>query len=270
MKTLLLSIVGLAAAISAASAQITTLARTVPNYDPLFPNPNQVDVMYPSAAWYGSFTASLPPAWMSNRGGVVNFDPPQTAPWPTPVAGTNAIRASYGVSHTQGFGVSIPTLGDIGYHAPVLPISGRGDLMTKTGGVMGLGLSTTTGPIRQAGLTVLQHPQRPQKVSVTFVQAVPGAPIVYSFLIPAGPSNRDTFCGATSTVPGGIIGVRIHDVDALTGAPFRLVIDDLAFITRPLIVPVPVPVPTPVDAVTTKSVTNPGPVVRGDAVAADQ
>jgi hypothetical protein len=251
MKTLLLSIAGLAAAISAASAQVTTFARTVPNYDPVFPNPNQVDVMYPSAAWYASFTASLPVAWAANRGGVVNFDQPQTAPWPSPLVGTNFIRASYGISYTQSFGVSVPTLGDIGFHPPVIPISGKGDMMTKTGGVMGLGFTTTTGPVRQAGLTILQHPQLTQKVTVTFVQAVPGMPITYSFFIPAGPSNRDTFCGATSTVAGGIIGVRIHDNDALTGAPFRLVIDDLAFITKPSIVPVPIPVPVPFDPVAT-------------------
>ena len=48
-------------------------------------------------------------------------------PWPTPAAGTNAIRAFYGASYTQTFGVSIPLLGDINNHAPVLPISGSGE-----------------------------------------------------------------------------------------------------------------------------------------------
>ena len=258
MKSLLTTALCLAAAVSVSNAQITTTARTVPTYDPNVPNPNQVDVKLPSAAWYASFTANVASAWNVNRGGVVNFDMPETAPWPTPLVGTNAIRASYGVAHTQTFGVSIPTIGDINTHAPVVPISGKGDMMTKTAGNMAMKFSTTTGPIRHAGLTILQHPQLPQKVTVSWVQAVPGAPIVYSFLIPAGPSNRDTFVGATASVPGGIIGVRIHDVNAFTGAPFRLVIDDLAFITR-----YPVIIADPADpvVVTRPGGANPDPVV---------
>lgn len=271
MKTMLTTALCLAAAVTVSQAQITTAARTVPTYDPAFPNPNQVDVKFPSAAWYASFVANVATAWNGNRGGVVNFDPGQTLPWPTPLVGTNAIRASYGIAGTQTFGVSIPTIGDINSHAPVVPISAKGDMMTKTAGIMGLGFTTTTGPVRLAGLTVLQHPQLPQKVTVTFVQAVPGAPIIYSFLIPAGPSNRDTFCGAAATVPGGIIGVRIHDVNALTGAPFRLVIDDLAFVTKqPVIVINPVPVPVPVRPVQKLISEEPvaGEVTRPDTAAA--
>jgi hypothetical protein len=245
MKSLFISFLSLAAAVSLSNAQVVTMARTVPSYDPLFPNPNQVDVKLPSAPWYAAFTANVAAAWGVDRGGVVNFDHPETVPWPTPLVGTHGIRASYGVSHTQWFSTSIPLLGDIGNHAPVVPVSGRGDMMSKYPGHMALKFSTTTGPIRQAGLTVLQHPQITQKVTVHFIQAFPGAVITYTFLIPAGPSNRDTFCGATATVPGGIIGVRIQDLNAYTGGPARLIIDDLAFVTKyPVIVADPRPVTT--------------------------
>jgi hypothetical protein len=139
------------------------------------------------------------------------------------------ILGFFGISGSQTIKIGVPLIGDINSHATVVPISEKGDLMSKTVGAMSLTLSASTGLIRQAGLTVLQQANVPQKVTVTFIQSAPGLPVTYTFLIPAGVGVRDTFAGATALAGCGITAVRISSVNSLTGAPANVHIDDFAF-----------------------------------------
>lgn len=228
MKTKSITIALTIAAAAAADAQVTTHAKTVQRYDAAT-NVNVVDVKVPSPAFYTSFVTAVANAWNVNRGGVVNFDSPQTSPWPSPAVGTNMVLGYYGISGTQTIKIGVPLIGDINWHSTVVPISDKGDMMSKTIGSMSLALSASTGLIRQAGLTVLQQANVPQKVTVTFIQSAPGLPVPYTFLIPAGVGVRDTFAGATALAGCGITAVRISSVNSLTGAPARVHIDDFAF-----------------------------------------
>jgi hypothetical protein len=228
MKTQSITIALILAAAAAADAQITTHAKTVQRYDATT-NTNVVDVKLPSPAFYTSFVTAVANAWNVNRGGVVNFDSTHTSPWPSPAVGTNMVLGYFGISGSQTIKIGVPMLGDINWHSTVVPISDKGDMMSKTMGSMSLALSASTGLIRQAGLTVLQQANVPQKVTVTFSQSAPGLPMTYTFLIPAGVGVRDTFAGATALAGCGITGVRISSVNATTGAPARVHIDDFAF-----------------------------------------
>lgn len=228
MKTKSITIALTLAAAATAGAQITTNAKTVKLYDAAT-NVNVVDVKLPSPAFYTSFVTAVANAWNVDKGGVVNFDSPQTAPWPSPAVGTNMILGFFGISGSQTIKIGVPLIGDINSHATVVPISEKGDLMSKTVGSMSLTLSASTGLIRQAGLTVLQQANVPQKVTVTFIQSAPGLPVTYTFGIPAGVGVRDTFAGATALAGCGITAVRISSVNALTGAPANVHIDDFAF-----------------------------------------
>ena len=229
MKTRSITIALTIAAAAAADAQVITHAKTVQRYDAAT-NVNVVDVKLPSPAFYTSFVTAVANAWNFNRGGVVNFDAPQTSPWPSPVVGTNLVLGYYGIAGTQTIKIGVPLNGDINSHATVVPISEKGDLLSKTVGSMSLMLSASGGLIRQAGLTVLQQANVPQKVTVTFIQSAPGLPMTYTFGIPAGVGVRDTFAGATALAGCGITGVRITSVNATTGAPVRVHIDDFGFV----------------------------------------
>jgi hypothetical protein len=229
MKTKSITIALTLAAAAAADAQVTTHAKTVQRYDAAT-NANVVDVKVPSPAFYTAFVTAVANAWNVNRGGVVNFDSPQTSPWPSPAVGTNMVLGYYGISGSQTIKIGVPLIGDINSHATVVPISDKGDMMSKTIGSMSLSLSASTGLIRQAGLTVLQQANVPQKVTVTFIQSAPGLPVTYTFGIPAGVGVRDTFAGATALAGCGITAVRISSVNATTGAPVRVHIDDFAFV----------------------------------------
>jgi hypothetical protein len=228
MKTKSITIALTLATAAAAHAQVTTNVKTVSRYDAAT-NANVVDVRLPSPAFYTSFVTAVANAWNANRGGVVNFDLPQTSPWPSPALGTNLILGSYGIAGSQMIKIGVPMIGDINSHATVVPISEKGDMLSKKIGAMSLTLSASTGLIRQAGLTVLQQANIPQKVTVTFLQSAPGLPVTYTFAIPAGVGVRDTFAGATALAGCGITAVRITSVNATTGAPAAVHIDDFAF-----------------------------------------
>ena len=164
MKTKSITIALTLATAAAAHAQVTTNVKTVSRYDAVT-NANVVDVRLPSPAFYTSFVTAVANAWNANRGGVVNFDLPQTSPWPSPALGTNLILGSYGIAGSQMIKIGVPMIGDINSHATVVPISEKGDMLSKKIGAMSLTLSASTGLIRQAGLTVLQQANIPQKVT---------------------------------------------------------------------------------------------------------
>jgi hypothetical protein len=217
------------------ASQAQSTLNSVSTYDAPT-NPNVVDVPNALAAFtYPMFTASLPPAWAANMGGVANFDSPQLlAPaFPTGALGWTDVRYGVGFGRTMRFWYSAGAA----ISAPVggaVPISGNGTLRVPVlapGTPFTIKFSPTpAAAIRAVGFTVLQQ-QTPQAIKVQFIQGGGAAPINASHVVPVGAPipSQDVCFVRRATVGAGIVGVQIWVTNAITGAPISYSIDDVGF-----------------------------------------